>query len=350
MPALRIHVGNDRLVGMGEPALIVAEIGQNHNGSLALAEQLIDVAAWAGADAVKLVKRDLASELSSDAASRPYLSPHSFGPTYGEHRRALELSADDHAALARRAREHSLLYFCTACDLPSARLLDSLEVDVFKIASRDLANLPLLDFVARLQRPVILSTGMSPFDEIDVAVQTLSRHNDDWLLMHCTSLYPTPFAEVHLRSMPALAARYNSLVGFSDHTPGVLMPPVAVALGAVVIEKHLTLDRKLKGTDHACSLEPDELLRMVDEIRQIESALGRADKPVPDGVSAVRTKLGRSLVARVPLTAGTPLEESMLVLKSPGDGLSWRERELVVGRKLARDVAADEKLSIEDFS
>jgi sialic acid synthase SpsE len=350
MTASRIHVGNDRLVGPGEPALVVAEIGQNHNGSLALAEQLVDVAAWAGADAVKLVKRDLASELSSDAARKPYLSPHSFGLTYGEHRRALELSADDHAALACRAREHGLLYFCTACDLPSAQLLDSLGVDVFKIASRDLANLPLLECVARLGRPIFLSTGMSQFDEIDAAVRTLSQHNDNWLLMHCTSLYPTPFSEVNLRSMPALAARYGSLVGFSDHTPGVLMPPVAVALGAVVIEKHLTLDRQLKGTDHACSLEPEELSRMIAEIRQVESALGRADKPIPHGVSAVRTKLGRSLVTRINLSAGTPLEESMLVLKCPGDGLSWSERDLVLGRQLKRDVAANEKLSIEDFS
>ncbi|HEX5500905.1 MAG TPA: N-acetylneuraminate synthase family protein, partial [Thermomicrobiales bacterium] len=228
MDANSMVIGRDRRIGPGQPALIVAELGQNHNGSLSLAEELIDAAAWAGADAVKLVKRDLDSELSREARGRRYDSRHAFGPTYGEHRQALELSADEHRALARRARKHGLAFLATACDLPSAALLDSLGVDAFKIASRDLANLPLLEDVARRTRPVFLSTGMSKFDEIDAAVDVMRRAGRSFAVFQCTSLYPTPYDQVHLRSLVALAERYQAPVGFSDHAPGVLLPPVAV--------------------------------------------------------------------------------------------------------------------------
>lgn len=349
MDANSVRVGG-RIVGPGRPALIVAELGQNHNGSLSLAEDLIDAAAWAGADAVKLVKRDIESELSREARDRRYDSRHAFGATYGEHRRALELSADEHRALAERTREHGLLYLGTACDAPSAELLDSLDVEGFKIASRDLSNLPLIENVARRGRPVFLSTGMSRFDEIDAAVAIMQRERCPFALFQCTSLYPTPADQVHLRSLASLAERYAAPVGFSDHTAGVLLAPVAVALGACVIEKHLTTDRRLKGTDHACSLEPEELRRLVADVRQVEAALGRADKPLAPGIDAVRAKLGRSLVTRAALPAGTRLEAPMLSLKCPGDGLSWSDLQSIVGRTLARDVGANEKLSWDDVA
>ncbi|HEV3007030.1 MAG TPA: N-acetylneuraminate synthase family protein, partial [Pirellulales bacterium] len=241
-----------RLLASGRPALVVAELGQNHNGSLSLAEQLIDAAAWAGADAIKLVKRDLDSELCREARCRRYDSRHSFGSTYGEHRQALELSADQHATLARRARRHGLVYIATACDLPSARLFEELNVDALKIASRDLNNLPLIRDVASRQKPLVLSTGMADLEEVDAAVRLVREIGCPFALLQCTSLYPTPVNEVHLRSMTTLAARYDAAVGFSDHTTGILLAPVAVALGAVLVEKHLTLDRNMKGTDHAC--------------------------------------------------------------------------------------------------
>lgn len=347
MDAPKLTIGG-RVLAAGRPALVVAELGQNHNGSLTLAEQLVDAAAWAGADAIKVVKRDLASELSQAASSRRYDSRHAFGSTYGEHRRALELTAESHVALAARARRNGLLYLATACDLPSAALVDRLGVDAFKIASRDLTNLPLLRDVAVRCKPVILSTGMANLDEIDAAVTVMRRVDCPFALLQCTSLYPAPIDEVHLRSIDTLAARYRVIVGFSDHTTGILLPPVAVARGALIVEKHLTLDRNLKGTDHACSLEPDEFRQLVRNIRDVESALGRSDKPVASGVAIVRAKLGRSLVTRVPLTAGTRIEEPMLTLKCPGDGLSWLDRGRVLGRRLKRDLAADEMLTADD--
>lgn len=346
----RIAIGPQRSLGPGEPTLIVAEVGQNHNGSLSTAEQLVDAAAWAGADAVKFVKRDLECELASEAWTQPYHSPHAYGVTYGEHRRALELSPADHAALAQRARRHGVLYFATACDVPSLDLLEEMGVGLIKIASRDLNNSPLLANAASRGKPIFLSTGMSGLAEIDRAVGVLRKARARYALLQCTSLYPTPYEEAHLRSMKTLGQRYGVPVGLSDHTPGTLLPPVAVAMGAAVIEKHLTLDRQQKGTDHACSVEPHELAELVRNVRRVEAALGRPDKPVPADVALVRAKLGRSLVARSPLTAGDIVEERHLTLKCPGDGLSWEDRQRVLGRQVCRDVQANHKLTLADLA
>lgn len=345
-----IGMGSDRAIGPGHRAFVVAEIGQNHNGRLALAEQLIDAAVWADADAVKLVKRDLDCELASEAAEQIYTVPGSFGQNYGEHRRALELSAEEHRALCQRIRSHGLSLIYTACDLPSARLALELETDALKVASRDLSQLPLIDFLGSSGRPVLLSTGMSDLEEIDAAVDVLRRRTSQFVLLQCTSLYPAPFAQAHLSSMATLAGRYGAVVGFSDHTPGHLLAPVAVAIGARVIEKHLTLDRRMKGTDHACSLEPDEFAQMIADVRRVEDALGRSDKPVPAEVLSVRRKLGRSLVTRRRLTAGTRIEESMLVLKCPGDGIAWSQRFRVLGQRLKKDLPANVKLNLNDVA
>lgn len=329
-------------------ALVVAEIGQNHNGSRALAEQLIDAAAWAGADAVKLVKRDLDCELSRDARLRVYESRHAYGRTYGEHRAALELTIDDHAALVARARQHGLLCIGTGCDLPSVAAFCEIGVDALKIASRDVDNLPLVESIATRKLPVLMSTGMSTLTEIDAAAEVLEAERARWAVLHCTSLYPTPMQEVHLHALASLAERYRVPVGFSDHSPGILVAPAAVALGAVVIEKHLTLDRTAKGSDHACSLEPDELRVMIAQIRTLETAMGRPGKSLPDDVQAVRARLGRSLVARRAIPAGTRIEPEMLTLKCPGNGLHWQDRGLIVGRRATRDIPADEMLCLAD--
>lgn len=348
--SLSLGINPRREVGPNRPCVIVAEIGQNHNGRCELAEQLIDAAAWAGADAVKVVKRDLGCELSRAGRVRPYPSQHSFGRTYGEHRAALELFRADHARLRDRARHHGLLYIATVCDEPSAELMDTLDVDAFKIASRDASNDPLLENVARRGRPVLLSTGMSPLAEIDQAMDLLRQYTMQIGVLQCTSLYPAPTHQVHLRSLHTLRRRYARPVGFSDHTRGILLAPVAVAMGAMLIEKHFTLDRTMKGTDHNLSVEPEELRQMIENIRQVERALGSPDKPVAPGIEEVRQRLGRSLTTRWPIPSGTPLSEDMLMLKSPGDGIAWSQRWRVLGRRLKRDVSADEQLSVEDVA
>jgi sialic acid synthase SpsE len=337
--ALRLSTGLQ--IGAGHPTFVIAEIGQNHNGRLDWAEQLVDAAAWAGADAVKTVKRHLPNELTLAARNLRYDSPHAFGRTYGEHREALELDVAAHAAIAARARRHGLHFIATVCDVVSAAELNEVGVDAFKIASRDLGNLPLVQFVTQLGQPIILSTGMSTWTEIDAAVEIVSSSGVPWAVMQCTSLYPTPDGEAHLRALPALADRYDAVVGFSDHTLGTVIAPAAVALGAALVEKHLTLDRAAPGSDHACSAEPEELHVLIENVRRVETALGRADKPVPAAIDGVRRKLGRSLVTRVPLVAGTVVDESMLTLKSPGDGVAWIDRSRIVGRRLARNLDAD---------
>jgi sialic acid synthase SpsE len=198
--------------------------------------------------------------------------------------------------------------------------------------------------------PLILSTGMSDFDELDRAVGMIRTGGCEFALLQCTSIYPAPVEEIHLRSMAFLSRRYECLVGFSDHSQGILLAPVAVALGATIVEKHLTLDRTARGSDHTSSVEPQEMARLVASIRQVEAALGRADKPVADGARIQRDKLGRSLVTRVPIARGTIVEESMLTLKCPGDGLGWSDRDQVVGRTAQRDLPADEMLRADDIA
>ncbi len=345
----RLRLSAQREIGPGAPTFVVAEIGQNHNGQLAAALRLVDAAAWAGADAVKFVKRDLDCDLSRALWNRPYDSPHAYGATYGEHRRALELSATEHAQLAEHARRHGLIYFATACDVPSAELLDQLDVPLFKVASRDLTNLPLIESLSTRRRPLLLSTGMSGWDDIDRAVGVVRRARCRFAVLQCTSLYPAPMEEAHLHSLSSLAERYRAVVGFSDHTPGGLLSPVAVALGARIIEKHLTLDRHARGRDHACSLEAEEFARLVRDVRSVEMALGSPHKPVAPGIEPVRQRLGRSVVARVPLAQGAVLEAHMLALKCPGDGLSWRAVQQLLGCRLKHDIPADVQLSWDDF-
>jgi sialic acid synthase SpsE len=330
----------------------VAEVGQNHNGRMALARRLIDAVAESGADAVKFCKRHLPSELTPAAARRPYLGPQSFGATYGEHRRALELSPAQHAELkayAQAARSAApLAYFATACDNRSVDELEAIGVPCYKIASRDLTNLPLIDYVARTGKPVILSCGMDALDEISQALDTLRMHHDQIVLLQCTSAYPTTYADVNLRAMETLRREFDVLVGLSDHTIGSAVPLAAAALGAVLIEKHVTLSRGLRGSDHPCSLEPRELQEMVAGIRAIEGALGDGVKRVPASVAAAKTKLGRSVVSRGKIPRGTRVTEDMLCLKSAGGGLTWFDRKRIVGRVARRDIEEDEALTAAD--
>lgn len=337
-----------RLVGDGRPALLVAEIGQNHNGRLDLARELIAGAAAAGAGAVKFCKRDLASELTGEAARRPYTGRNSFAATYGEHRRALELSRQEHAELRRHALDRGIPYFATACDVQSVDDLLAIGVPCFKVASRDLTNLPLIEHMARTELPIILSCGMDGLDEIGPALDTVRMHHEQVVLLQCTSAYPTADEDVNLRAMATLRREFDVLVGLSDHTPGIVVPLAAAALGAVLIEKHITLDRWLPGTDHACSLELPELRRMVEGVRRVEAALGDGVKRVPASAARAKAKLRRSVVSRCRIPQGARLTEEMLCLKTAGDGLTWADRQRLLGKTALRDIPADSRLSTAD--
>ena len=343
---LRVKLGPLE-IGDGLPAMVIAEIGQNHNGDMDLAKRLIEMAARAGADAVKFQKRDIRSDLNGEAYVRPYVNPNSFGATYGEHREFLELDAAQHEELRDYAVEHGLMYFCTACDAQSVEEMERLGNPVYKVASRDLTNVPLLQVLAETGKPVILSTGMAGLDETREAIDALGDGPSAVLLMQCISQYPAELERVNLRAMKTLRNEFGLLVGLSDHTAGVIASVAASVLGACMVEKHVTLSRAMKGTDHAASLEEEGLYRVAKYIRETAVALGTGDKEIDPASATARDKLARSLTTRRALSAGTVLSEADLVVKSPGTGIAWRDRGRVIGRTLTVDVPADHLVTYE---
>jgi 3-deoxy-D-glycero-D-galacto-nononate 9-phosphate synthase len=335
---------------------IIGEIGQNHNGSLDIAKLIIDAAARAGdveceglhlkrMDAVKLTKRDMDYELSASQMAQPYTSKHSFGNTYGEHRRKLELSDEQHFELYKYAKSLGLDFVETLCAPSCLSILKYFKPDKLKVASRDLTNLPLLEALAQTRIPMILSTGMGSFDDIDRALSVITRHHANVSILHCVSEYPTQPKNVNLLSIPALAQKYPTFdVGYSDHTIGISSAVCAVVLGAKIIEKHVTLDHRMKGTDQAGSLGPDGMFRMVRDIRLTELSLGVADVFVCPSVLPAKHKLERSLATTRAIKCGEIITEDILHLLSPGNGFKWHERGTIVGRVALMDIPANEIL------
>lgn len=333
---------------------IIGEIGQNHNGSVDIAKLIVDLVArpvrdeasdldLLPMDAVKLTKRDLSEELAAEQMNRPYNSPHSFGKTYGEHRAFLELSDEEHLEVYRHAKKLGLDFVETLCSPGCMSLLKLFTPDRLKVASRDLTNLPLLEAMAETKIPIILSTGMAGKKELDEALEVITRHHSDIAILHCVSQYPTRPDNLNLRTITYLLRNYPQYtIGFSDHTIGIAAPAVAVGMGAKIIEKHITIDRHMKGTDQQGSLGPDGVNRMVRDIRVAERWLGREDLYIDPAVEAAKVKLERSIASRRPLPAGHIITEEDIHLLSPGDGFKWSQKNEVVGKKLAAPIAADE--------
>jgi sialic acid synthase SpsE len=341
---------------------IIGEIGQNHNGSVDIAKLIIDAAArpikealfemsLPRMDAVKLTKRDLAQELSASQMSREYNSPHSFGKTYGEHREKLELNDEQHFELYLYAKSHGLDFVETLCAIGCLSLTKYFMPDRLKVASRDLTNLPLLSALAETQIPIILSSGMGGYKEIDDALATITRYHNNISILHCVSEYPTRPENANLLSIKALQKMYpNFVVGYSDHTIGISAPISAVTLGAKVIEKHITLDRRMKGTDQAGSLGVEGIHRMVRDIRLIERSMGIEDVFIADSTVSAKHKLERSIATNREIKAGEIIKETDLQLLSPGDGFKWHELEKVVGKTVLISVPANEIIYGHHFS
>lgn len=336
-------------VGEKQPTYIIAEIGQNHNGSIDLAKKLIDMSKRCGASSVKFQKRDIPSELTKEAYDRIYDNPNSFGRTYGEHRMFLELSEEEHRQLKEYCDLIGITYFCTPCDVPSVELLERIGCPFYKVASRDLTNIPLLEKLGSVGKPVIISTGMASIDDIDVAIETLNLPKDKLLITQCTSQYPCDVRNVNLKVMDTLRSKYGVNVGLSDHTSGVIVSSAAAAIGATLIEKHVSLDRTMKGTDQPGSLEESGLKKLVEYIRAIELSMGDGIKVVNPATKAAKEKLARSLTSKVAIKKGEELTEDMLCLKSPGTGIKWVDKNLIVGKVALADIAEDVTLKVEDF-
>ncbi len=329
------------IVGKGFPSYIIAEIGQNHNGDINIAKKLIDMSVRCGANAVKFQKRDIPSELTKEAFDKPYDNPNSFGKTYGEHRMFLELNEQQHQELKEYALRMGITYFCTPCDIPSVELLERIGCPFYKVASRDLTNIPLLERLGKTGKKVIISTGMADVDDITEALQALNMKKDDVVVMQCTSEYPCALNNVNLNAMKTLEDKFGCLVGLSDHTSGVVVSTAAAVMGAVMIEKHVTLDRTMKGTDQPGSLEESGLKKLIEYVRAVELAMGDGIKDVNPATQSAKEKLARSLTSKGNIAKGTVIKEEHLILKSPGTGLKWKERAQLIGKKAKADIQPD---------
>jgi N-acetylneuraminate synthase/N,N'-diacetyllegionaminate synthase len=339
----------ERTIGSGAPCFVIAEAGVNHDGDRAVAERLVDAAAQAGADAVKFQTFAAERLVTVDAPKAEYQKAGAgAGESQYEMLRRLELSAEAHRGLLARAAERRILFLSTPFDEESADFLADLGVAAFKLPSGEVTNLPFLAHVARKGRPIILSTGMSTLEEVAAAVDAIKASGDPPLaLLHCVSNYPADPAEANLRAMASLAERFRVPVGFSDHTLGIEVSLGAAALGASILEKHLTLDRTRSGPDHRASLEPAELSALVEGVRKIERALGDGRKRPMPSEAAIAAVARKSLVAARDIPAETTLTSELVVSRRPGTGLSPAVRDEVVGRTLRVSVKKGTPLTLE---
>jgi len=339
-----------KFLGPGECCFIIAEAGVNHNGDLDLAKCLVDAAAEAGADAVKFQTFTADRLLTVSAPKAKYqLSGTDNSESQFEMIRKRELSRADQSQLCEYAKQKNITFLSTPFDEQSADFLEELGVPLFKIASGELTNLPFLQHVATKHKPMLVSTGMSCLGEVEEAVRVIrSAGCAQITLLHCTSSYPADPRECNLRAITTLHQAFNVPVGYSDHTAGIEVSVAAVALGACVLEKHFTLDRNLPGPDHCASLEPHQLKAMVTAIRNVECAFGDGVKRPMKSEEDTKAVARKSLVAAIDLPAGTVLGVSHLVAKRPGTGISPGELSRLVGRTLAKDLAADELIQWTD--
>lgn len=327
-------------------ALIIAEAGVNHNGDLNLAKKLIEVAAKGGADFVKFQSFKAELCVSKNAKKAAYqLKTTAKDESQLEMIKKLELDFNAHQLLISHAKQCGIAFLSTPFDLESIELLDDLGLEVFKIPSGEITNLPYLKKIAKLNKKIILSTGMSNLGEIEAALEILCQggtQRANITLLHCTTEYPAPFDEVNLKAMQTLKNTFNLDVGYSDHTKGIHISLAAIALGASVIEKHFTLDKNMPGPDHKASLEPNELQELCTKIREIESALGdgikQASKSERKNIEIAR----KSLVAKKKIKKGEIFSEENLTTKRPASGISAMRYDEYLGKKASKDYEEDE--------
>lgn len=333
-----------RFIGDGYPTIVIAEAGVNHNGSTRLAKRLILAAKNAGADAVKFQTYATEDLIRRRAPKAPYQEESNEDTEdQFEMLRRLELTFEEIMELKKFADEKGITFLSTPFDLGSVKVLERIGVPAFKIGSGDLTNILLLKYVALRKRPILLSTGMASMDDIQLALSTIrSTGNNQIAIMHCTSEYPVSPSDCNLRAIETLKQVFQVPVGYSDHTMGIRTPAFAVAAGACFIEKHLTLDRKMKGPDHKASLEPNEFSEMIQEIRRVEELLGSPAKRPTDGERKMRRYVRKSIVSATNIEEGRIIRDSMLTVKRPGTGIEPKYLPDLIGmisrRKIRKDM------------
>jgi sialic acid synthase SpsE len=328
---------------------VIAEAGLNHNGSVAIAKKLIDVAVIAGANAVKFQKRTvdkLAIQSVLDAVDTRFTE---FGSTYREIREHLEFDYAEYGEIKKYAEDRGIDFIATAFDEEAVDFLESLGLAKYKLASHSLTNIGLLNYLAKIKKPTIMSTGMSSIDEIDTAVGIFQSHGSQLSLMHCVSAYPTPFSDCNLMMMDTLKDRYHLPTGYSGHEIGYVPTIAAVARGAQLVERHFTLDKNMVGFDHKISLEPDELIAMIRDIRSIGKMIGDGKKEVSEDEWITRKKYHVSMVSSANIPPGTVLSEKHIVYRNPGTGISYKDSHLLLGKKAKKEITKDQLLTFEMF-
>ena len=329
---------------------VIAEVGHNHQGSLEKCKEIFKAAKECGAHAVKLQKRDNRALFTEAMYNQAYNSENAYGPTYGTHREALEFGKDEYVELKKFCKELGITFFSTAFDFNSADFLHALDMPAYKMASGDLKSIPLLKHVAKLGKPMVISTGGGTWEDIQRAYDAIIPINSQLSILQCTAAYPADFSHLDLRVIERMQERFpKAVVGWSSHDSGIAMALGAYMLGARVIEKHFTLNRTWKGTDHAFSLEPVGMKKMVRDLNRLYDALGDGEKKVYEEEKAPLVKMGKKLVITQNLPEGHTLSEKDITLKSPGDGVPPYELEKFLGKKLSKNVSKDQALTFNDI-
>jgi N-acetylneuraminate synthase len=330
---------------------IIAEAGVNHNGNIEIAKKMIEMASLSGCDCIKFQTFTTSKLVIKEAPRAEYQIKNTKNEdSQFEMLKKLELKYEEFLELKNYCDKCNIEFLSTPFDEEAIKLLEKLNISRYKISSGDITNKYLLKNIAKSNKQVILSTGMSTLGEVEEAVQWIEEEgNHDIVLLHCTSNYPTPFDEVNMRAMSTLKQSFQYPVGYSDHTEGIEIPILAVALGACIIEKHFTLDKNMEGPDHKASLEPHELKQMVDQIRNVEKALGNGIKKPTQSELSTKDVARKSIVINKEKKAGEVIKLSDIVFKRPGTGILPKYTEEIVGKTLKNEKQKDSMLSLEDF-
>lgn len=352
---MKIRIGK-KTIGEGEPCFIIAEAGVNHNGDIKLAKELIDVAKEAGADAVKFQTFKTENLVTKDADMAEYQKKNLRTiESQPDMLKKLELKEGDFFELKKHCDEIRIIFLSTPHSEDAIDFLEKL-VPAFKIGSGDLTNLPFLEKIAKKGKPIILSTGMGKLKEVKDAVKAIKKYNDQLILLHCTTDYPCLEKDVNLKAMQTVRKECNCLVGYSDHTLSLEVPVIAVSLGAVVVEKHITLDKNMEGPDHKASLNRDEFKEMVKDIRENkkinipEKILGTGIKEPTEMEKKIIKMVRKSIIAKTNIAKGTIITENMLVIKRPGTGIEPKDINKVIGKRIKKNIEKDNIIKWDNIS
>lgn len=345
----KISFGKSTITSNG-PCYVIAEIGHNHQGNLDNALRMVEIAASCGVQAVKFQKRDNKTLYTKAMYNKPYDNENSYGATYGEHREFLEFGKDEYLELIKCAEKNNVEFMSTAFDFKSVDFLDDLGISTYKAASADVTNIPLLEYMAKRQKPMFVSSGAATLDEIRMAYETIMKYNNKLCLMHCIAGYPTEYHNLNLRVIETLKKEFpEAIIGYSGHDNGILAGIVAYMLGATVLEKHFTLNRSWKGTDHKFSLEPEGLRKQIRDLRRVDMSLGDGVRKLYDFEIEPKKKMGKGIYTARSLKAGTIIKGEDIALKTPTNGTPAYMFNQIIGRKLKVDMEEESSVSLDNL-